>query len=135
MKAVVHKFLSFFWGWVWWWCWGGIECELRALWFLGRCSTTWTIPLAIFAFSYFSNRVLCFSWINLDCDFPVYTSSIAGILALCHHVQLIGWDEALLTFHRAYLEPCIRKWYGLLVGVAELMEWQFSMNFPLLFLA
>jgi hypothetical protein len=48
----------------------GFGFELRALCFVGWCSTTWAMPLA-FHFSYFSGRVSCF-YLGpaLDCDLP-----------------------------------------------------------------
>jgi hypothetical protein len=87
--------------------------EVRVSYLLGRCSTTWATPLALFSFSYFSDMVF---WVFTqggpsDLDPPPYATShrwdyFGGggtwdtdkNTGTQYHAQLTGWDGVLLTF-------------------------------------
>jgi hypothetical protein len=52
---------------------------------LGRCSTM----SHSFSFFFFLNRVShIYAWASSDCNTPIYTSLLAGITCMHHHVQL-----------------------------------------------
>jgi hypothetical protein len=53
----------------------------------------------LFFFSYFLNRVLCFSQGSaLSHNPPTYPSPVAGIADTHHNTWLIGWDGGLSSF-------------------------------------
>jgi hypothetical protein len=63
---------------LWYW-----RFEFRTFHLLGRRSTTWTMPPAIFYFRYFSYRVLHFCpGLASDCNTSTYISQVAGILSI-----------------------------------------------------
>jgi hypothetical protein len=63
-----------------------MELELRALLLLGRFSTTYATLPALFCFSYFSGRVLCFcpglAWTTILLS---KASHVAGIVHMSRH--------------------------------------------------
>jgi hypothetical protein len=66
--------------------------ELRA-----KCSTTWALPLTLFCFSYFLDKVLCFLLLlALYLDSPTSASCIAGITGTNHYSWLVCWDGTSL---------------------------------------
>jgi hypothetical protein len=85
----------------------------RALCLLGRCSTTGVIPPALFCFSYFSGRLLCFylGWPWTVILLPV-ASHVAGMTGTCHHTRLVGWDEVsfLLKVVSNFYPPNLSSW-------------------------
>jgi hypothetical protein len=61
--------------------------ELRALWLLGKCSTTWAAPQSFFILVYFSGRVSCFCrGPTLDCNLLSMASCVTGITGACCHI-------------------------------------------------
>jgi hypothetical protein len=65
------------------------EFELRALCFLGWCSTTWAMPLVLFDLGILWVGAHIYSQAGLDHDSPIQASSIAGMAGLCHHAHLL----------------------------------------------
>jgi hypothetical protein len=62
--------------------------ELRAFHLLDRCSTTSTMPLALFSLVIFEIGSHFYAQEGLDCDLPIYASYIARLTGMCHHAQL-----------------------------------------------
>jgi hypothetical protein len=61
---------------------------------LGTRFTTWARLPALFCFSYFSGRVLCFClWLALNLDPPTYASQVAGMTVVCQHTWPVGWGR------------------------------------------
>jgi hypothetical protein len=74
------------------WVWTRTLCSL------GRCSTTWSMPLTLFCFSYFSGRVLCL-WSGVSSDHypPAYTFCMAGMTGAHNHILEIGsWSQTII---------------------------------------
>jgi hypothetical protein len=61
--------------------------ELRASHLLSKCFVSWAHSASCFCIGYFSNRVLHLCLAGLDCDFPIYTSCVAEMIAMSHHSQ------------------------------------------------
>jgi hypothetical protein len=99
---IIRNFLSHFDGWEM--CliiifFEVLECELRVLSLVGRGSTTWATPPALFALGYFSDTVLRFAWASLSlwCSY-LWPFCVAGVTGTWHHNWLIDWHGLSLMF-------------------------------------
>jgi hypothetical protein len=80
-----------------------LEFALRALHFLGRCSTTWAMHPALFVLGIFQIGSCIYAWASLDCDPPTYPSHVAGMTGAHNHAQVcICRDGLSWTFYRGW---------------------------------
>jgi hypothetical protein len=66
-----------------------------------RYSITWAMPLSLFCFTYFSERVSHFCLgLALSYNPPAYASRVARMTGICHShcAQLFDWDGSLIKF-------------------------------------
>jgi hypothetical protein len=74
---------------------------------LGRHSTPWAMPPALFALSSFSDRVLCFfALASLDCNCPTYDSSVIEITGMHHHTWHVLLKIVLFILFITNFNPC-----------------------------
>jgi hypothetical protein len=77
--------------------------EFRALSLLGRWYSTWTMPPALFALDYFSDRVLHFlPGLVLDCNICTSAFRVARIIDVYHYSSL-RWRLLTCTTHEIFL--------------------------------
>jgi hypothetical protein len=95
-----------------WWHWG-LNSGSRSCLLLDSCLQ----PLLL----WFIFLIRSCAFLALNCNPPIYTSSIGGIIDMSHPVQLVFWDGVLLTFAQAGLEP--RSSY-----LCFLISWECSMG-------
>jgi hypothetical protein len=69
--------------------------ELRALFLLGKHSTTWVTTLSLFVLGIFQIGPHIYAWVSMYYDLTVYTSNIAWMIGRHHHAWLfICWMKS-----------------------------------------
>jgi hypothetical protein len=93
VNYIVEKYYDYF------FFWQHLCFELRASALLGRCSTTWATPPALFCAGYFQDRVMwtiCLSWLLTEI-LLISASQVARITGMTH------WCPTTNTFWKAEL--------------------------------
>jgi hypothetical protein len=93
-----------------------LEFALRTLCLLGRYSSTWTTPPALFALVIFQRESYTFSpvWPQ-TMIFLCNSSQVIGIADECHYVYLVLWARFSLIFF-FFTQASLKLWYPISVS-------------------
>jgi hypothetical protein len=115
LQMILHNFILFF----SFFFFAVLQFELGALCLLGRCTTSWVMPPALFHFSYFSDRISHFlpsAPSDHNHDLPTFSSYIGGITCVHDHAQslifLYGWIILWILYVSHFLYSSVFGYLG-----------------------